>query len=241
MSSSPPPVIGAMQAPAEGDEPKSGLHKVMLFGVLQLVGLALGWVGGLLFFLRAFSGFTTLTPGQTVTPSQASALLVPFFRDLSVLVFANAAIQVLGVIFLLLGLRELARLDSRFSAPYILTIVMLVGTLLVIVGAVPLFLDIPNLAAQLPSTTGVTPSPGFVSAIGLLIGYFALIAIGGIVTFIGFVGGQMLGLWRIGSKYNETLLKLGAIFWIIPFLDIVAPVLVIVGANQLANRLPTVS
>jgi hypothetical protein len=240
MSSSVPSAIGATRAPTEGDRSKSGIRKVMLFGVLQLVALAFGWVGSFLFIGRAFSGLTTLPPGQTVTPSEVSALLVPVFKDLSVLVPANATLQVLGVVFLFLGFRDLARMDSRFSAPYVLAIVMLVGTLVVMVGAVPLLLDIPNLAAQLPSTGGGAPSPGFISAIGSVIGYFVLIVIGGIMAFIGFVGGQMLGLWRVGSKYDETLLKLGAIFAIIPFLNIVAPVLVVVGTNQVANRLPAV-
>lgn len=238
MSPTLPPEVGAAQISAGGSRPRSGLRKVMLFGILQLVGLVFGWVAGLLFIVRALSGVTTLTPGQALTPSQASALLGPIFKDLSVLVPANVVIQVVGLVFLLLGFHELSKLDNRFSAPYVLTIVMLVGTLLVLVGAVPLFLDIPNLAAQLPSTTGEAPSPGLVSAIGSIIGFFVLIVIGCILTFIGFIGGQMLGLWRVGSKYDETLLKLGAIFAIVPLLNIVAPVLVIVGANQVTKRLP---
>jgi hypothetical protein len=47
----------------------------------------------------------------------------------------------------------------------------------------------------------------------------------------------MLGLWRVGTRYNETLLKVAAIFVILPLLNIVAPILVIVGAHGAKTRL----
>jgi hypothetical protein len=47
----------------------------------------------------------------------------------------------------------------------------------------------------------------------------------------------ILGLWRVGTRYDETIIKLGGIFSIIPILNIAAPVLVLVGAHSARNKL----
>jgi len=61
--------------------------------------------------------------------------------------------------------------------------------------------------------------------------------IAGILALIGIIGGQILGLWRVGTRYDQTLIKLGAIFTIIPLLNIVAPILVLIGAYEAKGRL----
>jgi len=51
------------------------------------------------------------------------------------------------------------------------------------------------------------------------------------------IGGQILGLWRVGTRYNETTIKVGAIFTIVPLLNIVGPILVLIGALEAKGRL----
>jgi hypothetical protein len=65
----------------------------------------------------------------------------------------------------------------------------------------------------------------------------AIASIGGIVVILGVIIGQILGLWRVGSRYDETTIKIGAIFGIIPLLNFVAPILILVGALQARGRL----
>jgi Protein of unknown function (DUF973) len=209
----------------------------MWFGVLQLVGLVAGLVGYFA-ILGTFSASFSTTFIQNPTPAEANAVLVPFFRDLAILSPVVASVQIASLVILAMGLRDLNRADKRFSVPSSLTIVELIGSLVVIAASVPLFLYLPNLFSQLASSTTTTSlPPGFFSAFAPVAAYFVLIAIGGILTFVGLIGGQILGVWRVGSKYNGTLLKLGAIFAIIPVLDFVAPVLVLVGAKQAKNSL----
>jgi hypothetical protein len=62
-------------------------------------------------------------------------------------------------------------------------------------------------------------------------------AAGALLALIGGVGGLILGVWRIGSKYDETMLKAGAIFIVIPFLNILAPILILLGASSVKGRL----
>ena len=80
--------------------------------------------------------------------------------------------------------------------------------------------------------------PAFAALLGSLFVDFALLAVGVVVLLVGVIGGQILGLWRVGSRYNETVIKVGAIFTIIPLLNIVAPILVLIGAYQVKGRLP---
>ncbi len=47
----------------------------------------------------------------------------------------------------------------------------------------------------------------------------------------------MIGLWRSGKRYNEPLLKAAVIFFIFPYLNVVAPILVLLGARNAGKRL----
>jgi hypothetical protein len=50
------------------------------------------------------------------------------------------------------------------------------------------------------------------------------------------IGGVIFGLWRVGGRYNDGLIKNGAIFTIIPILRFVAPILIIVGARSARGK-----
>src|SRR5579863_2274565 len=102
MSSAPAPSAPVPQNPtaAMADE-RSGLRKIMWFGILQLCGLVAGWVGGFLFVGEAFSSLTPFQTRQNPAPSQVSATLGLLFRGLSLIVPLVVAIQIaaLGILF----------------------------------------------------------------------------------------------------------------------------------------------
>jgi Protein of unknown function (DUF973) len=54
---------------------------------------------------------------------------------------------------------------------------------------------------------------------------------------IGLIGGLMLGLWRVGGRYDNSLIKISAILIIIPILDIVVPFLMIFGVWQARKKI----
>ncbi|HEV2227260.1 MAG TPA: DUF973 family protein, partial [Nitrososphaerales archaeon] len=140
-------------------------------------------------------------------------------------------------VVLTMGLRDMSKVDGpKFSVPWKLMIFLMIGSALAGVSAYLIFNDIPAIIAQAPRAAG-TPSTDFFSVVGSLLLAALVAAIGGILALIGLIGGQILGLWRLGSKYDETLLKLGAIFVIIPLLNIAAPFLVLIGAYQIKGRL----
>lgn len=215
----------------------------------MLIGIAAGWIVGLYVLGAVFSSFATLVPPinqtspATVTPpvnetSQMLATMGPIFRDFSVLYPIVIVIQLASIAVLTLGFRDLGKVDrARFSTPSTLMLVMIAGTFISAAGAIFLFNGFSNFFTAVPVMTGSPQSPNLLAQVGSIFLDLVIVGIGGVLTLIGFIGGQMLGLWRVGTRYDETLLKIAAIFLIIPLLNIVAPILVIVGAHGAKSRL----
>ena len=234
--------MGAQTPPAgmpqgTSSQERSALTKVMWFGVLALVGLVGGWAVAFLIFGTVFVSATNLNLPANPTPAQVGAALGPLFQNFSLLIPSILLIGLAGDVLLTIGFRDLAKVEkSKFSLPWKFMIVLIIGLVLLAGGLIPVFNDIPNIIAQAPTGPGA-PSAAFFSAISTLI-FSALIAvIGGVMALVGTIGGQILGLWRVGSRYDSTIIKIGAIFVIIPLLNFVAPILILVGAAQARGSL----
>ena len=68
------------------------------------------------------------------------------------------------------------------------------------------------------------------------IGALALLVIGGILAIVGLIGGEILGLWRVGTRYDSTIIKVGAIFVIVPLLNYVGPILLLIGSLEAKKK-----
>jgi hypothetical protein len=226
----------SMNSMPSSSEERSALNKVMWFGIIELVGIVAGWVGAFYVFSNFFNAslFTSLPPNPT--PAQVANAMGPIFQDVVYIIPLAVGIELVGLIVLTLGFRGLAKVDSpRFHISTPFMVVLIVGLLFVAGGAVPLLNSIPNMIAAAP--TSGTPSAAFFNQFNSVLAYFGLILLGGLLTLIGYIGGLILGLWRVGSRYNQTTLKVGAIFQIIPLLNVVAPILILLGANEAKNML----
>ena len=131
---------------------------------------------------------------------------------------------IIGFISILLyraAFRDLREVDGRFGTPYTFTTVFLIGLAILILALLLLL--------------------GGVAALSLSLVLFGavLAIIAAILLVLGDIIGIILGLWRVGERYDNTLIKVGAIFYIIPYLDVLAPVLVFIGANSVAKKLET--
>lgn len=199
------------------------MTKVMWFGIIQLAGILTSWVIGFYLFASVFV---------------STAALGPVFQYLVPVIPVTVAIQLVGIVILTMGFREFRKVDApNFSLPSTLMLLMIVGVVIAAAGAIPLLYNLPTMIAQAPYTPGTTPSGAFASAIGTVILFALVSGLGGLLALIGIIGGQILGLWRVGTRYNETIFKIGAIFVVIPLLNVVAPVLIIVAAHQVKGRL----
>ena len=162
----------------------------------------------------------------------------PLFQNFTIIIPVVLAIEAVGVILLTLALRQLRMVDPTFSLPSKLILLLVAGVVLAGIGAVPLFYNLPNIIASAPSQTGATPSSAFMSSFGTTFAYIGVVALGGLLALIGAVGGLVLGVWKLGTRYDETLFKIGAILFIIPVANVLAPILVLLAAIQVRGRLP---
>jgi hypothetical protein len=232
-----------MNTMATSSEERSALTKVMWFGIIELVGIVAGWVGAFYIFSSFFNANLFSSLGSNPTPSQVASALGPLFQDVVYIIPLSVGVELVGLVVLTLGFRGLAKVDNpRFHISTPFMVVLIVGLLIVAGGAVPLLNTIPNIISSgLTGCTGsygsltCTPSSAFFNQFSSIFVYFGLILLGGLLTLIGYIGGLILGLWRVGSRYNQTTLKIGAIFQIIPLLNVVAPILIILGANEAKN------
>lgn len=229
--------ITPAMGPSTVAEEVTALQKVMWFSITQLVGVVAGWASSFYLFANLFQNMALFNLPSNPTPEQVSAALGPLIQGLAFVVFLGVAVFLAGAVFLTMGFRQLAKVDrASFSISTPFMAIFMVG--LVVVGGSAAFLinSIPRLIANVPPQGGPF-SPDFTSVFGSLFADFGLILIGAVLALIGVIGGLILGLWRVGSRYNQTAIKIGAIFEIIPLFNIVAPILILVGANDAKNVL----
>lgn len=222
------------------DMPKerSALSKVLLFGIIQLVGIGVGWLIAWWSFVSIFSTVSSLGLGPSPNSAQVGRALGPLFQYFGYMVMAVVAVGLVGLVVLTLAFRDFRGFDrGRFSTPFIFMIIMIIGSLLVAGGLVPLFNQIPTLIANAPAGSSSALPPAFSAAIGTLFATLIIISVGALLAFAGLVGGQILGLWRVGSRYDKVIIKVGAIFTVIPLLNIAAPILLIIGTNEARGQL----
>jgi hypothetical protein len=112
---------------------------------------------------------TNLNIPANATSSQVGAALGPIFQNFSLLMPSIVLVGLIGDLLLIMGLRDLTKVDnSKFSLPWKLLVVLIIGAVLAAAGLIPLFNDMPNIIAQAPTGTG-TPSAAFSSAISSLV------------------------------------------------------------------------
>ena len=137
---------------------------------------------------------------------------------------------ILGIVSLVMyrhAFVDLTRVDlNSFKTPASFLKLYYIGLILLLVGAIVLILGMLAAISAL--------------SIGLLFGFLILSVIvwivAAILMILGLIG-LVLGLWRAGERYNNTLIKIGGILYIIPYASVVAPILVLIGANSVEKQM----
>lgn len=227
LSSIPP----AYQTYDDGDT--RALNKLRLLAIIFLIGTVTGLV---LTFAFAFGGIYSIPFNISQldsTSTGAQAVVAPnFFSNLFTTLAATSLIGVVIEFVALYQLRSafnsLARAGRlNFGIPSKLTFVVLIALPILILGLLITLSELGAILSSLPQNQGQSPTiPG---GVGIFLGAVALEGIGGIAVLVEYIGGVMLGIWRMGARYKETLFKVAAIFLIIPLLQLVAPILILIG------------
>jgi hypothetical protein len=118
------------------------------------------------------------------------------------------------------------KVQANFGAPRALVVVGVIGTFLVFVGLVEVleqFLMVSSCVGASSPTTCVSLSSFYGAVLAIFFGF--------ILAVVGWIG-LVIGLYRIGNRYNSTITKVGAILTILPVVSLIAPILVIVGVTS---------
>jgi hypothetical protein len=154
------------------------------------------------------------------------------FKELVYVFLFAGIVALVSVVLHIVAFNALRKLRPGFAAPMALTIVGLLGLLLVVVGIAWLLQDFLQ-ASTACSAPGATSSCFDISqTVGAVFSIFG----GLLLAFIGWIG-MILGVYRIGKTYGSTLTKVGAILYIIPFVSLIAPILVLVGIQGIVRSL----
>jgi len=213
----------------------AALSRIIWYAIIQIAGVAGGIVTYVLFIAGFFSRFPPASTGTT-SASDVASWLQSMLSSLLVVVVAVFAIGLIAVFLLLSAFRRLSRLDRpSFSTPATLTVVLLVGVVIAGIGLVPLFWTFSSVLSNIVQnpTTHALSGGQFAD----LVFAAALVIIGGFLGIVGVIGGEILGFWRVGTRYDSTIIKVSAVIIIIPYVNWVAPFLLLVGAHDAKNRL----
>ena len=205
-----------------------GLGKLKLGALLSIVGLILTlipayFLAGSLIAVSSLVGSPSSSTTSTLAGISAATLA------------GMGGASVVGVILFLISIIEyrhafgiLKESNPSLASPYSVMKWIYIGLILEVI-LIPLMLIL--MLAILSSVASSSSSGGFVGTIVIfgLIGFISLI--GGIMALIGYIG-MIMGLYRSGEVFDEGIMRVGAILYIIPYLNIVAPILVYIGAHS---------
>lgn len=202
----------------------TGAARIKWGALLGLIALALA-IGGI------FVAITALPLGGLATSASGSQAILNTIYAGVLMVVTGVFLGFLSFVMYVGGFSSLRKADGRFRTPMVLGAIGLVGLLLI--GAFTLFYagSIQTAIACSPSDTTCQNN-----ATTLARGIVVLAYVGGLLGFVGLIG-TILGLFRFGSRYSTPIVKVGAILYIIPFVAVVAPLLVLIGSMQVQRKL----
>ena len=205
------------------------LRYYTIVGFLSLIaGIALDFV-----FLRSFSYGYLVGPlgaafgGVSFNTTNVGALLA--YSEIALIV--SAVLTLVGVFMLYKGFGILKSLGSEFSVGRTGAILEFIGMILVVLGVIGL-LAIVLPAINLGSTS--TPASISPSEAGAILGIAFLVLIAAIILLVGVIM-ALIGLFRVGTHFNNSLVKVGAILTF--FLGIVGTILLFIGFTDIINHL----
>jgi hypothetical protein len=207
----------------------NGFKKLRDYALLGLVGIALS--GASLFFsgLRRLVLTSPTLPQNQHPPFMLNPFAMGAIIGAFIIAVAGLVIAILAFIFLYQGFVFISQVDDSLKTPARLLLLLPIGLFILIVG---LGLIVGPITMT-PSQSASTPY------LGLVISGALLIVVSLVLSLVGVIGGEILGLWRVGTRYGESLIQIGGILLIIPLLNIFAPILVYIGSSSALAKVNT--
>ena len=213
------------RAPSTGPVERKALWSVQWAAVLALVGAVLSAVS-----LVGTDGSSVL--GVSAGNLTLGSTGLPILLAISL---AGLALIMAELLLYRSAFRRLAPVDSRFSTPAVFVLVFLVAVVLVTLLLVALFVELlPALSCLGAGDTNTSACLNVGALLALGIGVIVV----GIVALIGYIG-LLVGIWRLGTRYDDPMFKVGAVLLILPLVGIAGAVLILVAARAALRGLGT--
>lgn len=208
------------------EKAKSGISSIKKGALLGIIGIIISipiyFIDSLL--ISDISGIIKLYAGISNT-SKLPANSFTVYAIFIIFAFLSFVFYILSIVNYRKGFRDFMVTDSHFSGPYSFSKYIIIFFFIIIILLV--FLLLVNLGA---ANIGAMPlnDPGVLTAM-LIISIIVLIF--SILALIGFIY-LIIGLFDFSEKYGQGIGKAGAILYIIPFADILAPIFVYIAASH---------
>ncbi len=214
------------QAPNTREADLSALSKIWTAALVSILGSILGVAVPLTLSFFHYISFTIPATGSAVTYGTTALYLVLGIG------LVGLVISIIAFWFYRDGFLALRPVDPRFASSPTWALMVIIGLIMVSLGLVAVLAGI----VQILTCTGTsTTIPASCISLGALLGGLALLVIGAIVLLIGYIG-TLVAIWRLGSRYNDALFKVGAVLLIIPYLSIIGQILILVAASGVRKR-----
>jgi uncharacterized membrane protein len=209
--------------PGSRDADRRALSAVNVAAILALLGAVAELVN--LFPSSSASSFVTVPSNSSGTSLQVSASTLELIAATA---FVGAVLAVLELIFFRRAFRALAPQDSRFSTPASLVLLALVAIMIAFLAGAGVFIILFQAVACAGSGNPITST---CFSAGAILGLLGLLAVGAILALVGYIG-LLIGIWRLGARYNDDSFKAGAILLIFPVLNLVGLILVLLATKK---------
>jgi thermopsin len=208
-------VVGAIPGPSTHNQTP------LPFEETDEVAIQKFWLFGLISAVAFVVGLTSYLPLGLTFPATQLVQLVVF------------ALELVGVYYLRLGFKALSRVDQpSFGSQVTFTTVYAVG-LVVLAGFFEVYYFAVFPALRAPASPALFSPSGLAIFFGLGLAFF----VSGIVGLVGLIGGVILGLWRVGSRYGRTWLKAASIMYIVPIANVFAGITFLLVFRALTHSL----
>jgi hypothetical protein len=216
--------------PASASRPADlhALSNVTIAAVLALIGGVLSLVVLFGTNVASFLAVSTAGSGGTTLSLDLTALYL-----FAITAGVGVVLSIIELVLYRQAFHTLAPHDTRFSTPSTLVLLAIIGIIIVVLGAAYLLYALYQ--AVLCAGAG-NPLTGTCLSTASLLEAVGLIGVAAILAFVGWIG-LLIGIWRLGSRYEEGLFKVGAVLLIFPVLNLVAAILILVAARSAREKL----
>ncbi len=206
-----------------GDRGISSIKRGAFLGIIEVILVIPGYFIDLI-YLHDITGMIDANFYPVKLPANAF-IIYDIFIILTLLSFIP---YLLSIINYRNGFRDIMAVDKSFSGPYSFSKYIIIFLFVMIIAMLFLLL---NGFSVFHITIAPTVHGFNIDAAIVMIVLAFIVLIFSIMSLIGFVY-LIIGLFRFSEIYNQGIGKVGAILYIIPFADILAPIFIYISASR---------